>query len=67
MFPSPFEVDRFISGSIMKAVLDIDTLFPSPLEVDRFISELDMDNVPNHSRFRLLSRYIGLYLYNNNF
>ena len=36
-FPSPLEVDRFISQLFLAYHL-LDFLFPSPLEVDRFIS-----------------------------
>ena len=36
LFPSPLEVDRFISGQRIGAKLNNE--FPSPLEVDRFIS-----------------------------
>ena len=38
LFPSPREVDRFISKSQLKA-WQKRAVFPSPLEVDRFISE----------------------------
>ena len=36
-FPSPLEVDRFISRQNTLGVLHV-RVFPSPLEVDRFIS-----------------------------
>ena len=36
-FPSPLEVDRFIS-LVAEPKINIDKKFPSPLEVDRFIS-----------------------------
>ena len=37
-FPSPLEVDRFISRQNTLGVLHV-RVFPSPLEVDRFISK----------------------------
>ena len=62
-FPSPLEVDRFISQ--WHPVTDEgDILFPSSLEVGRFISVLyqvlHQERV-KLLRFRPLSRWIGLY------
>ena len=36
-FPSPLEVDRFISIILLLTAF-VSVMFPSPLEVDRFIS-----------------------------
>ena len=38
LFPSPLEVNRFISIVLGAMVLLILGVFPSPLEVNRFIS-----------------------------
>ena len=43
MFPSPPEVDRFISDKIL-AILNQKGGFPSPLEVDRFICDFKNQN-----------------------
>ena len=56
MFPSPLEVDRFISVTGLTAVT-IAVEFPSPLEVDRFISSANMDHdIEVSESFRPLSR-----------
>ena len=39
-FPSPREVNRFISAAPTSVVKEGDTMFPSPLEVDWFISKV---------------------------
>ena len=55
MFPSPLEVNRFISKiTITKTILFVQ--FPSPLEVNRFISKAVGINVFTNDCFRPLSR-----------
>ena len=38
VFPSPLEVDRFIS-KLLRKIMYFTYLFPSPFEVNRFISD----------------------------
>ena len=60
-FPSPLEVDRFISKNVGLFGAWFYG-FPSPLEVDRFISkQLKNGTSKTENSFRPLSRWIGLY------
>ena len=47
MFPSPLEVNRFISRELPEYTEPIGIVFPSPLEVNRCISVLLLQNPLN--------------------
>ena len=55
VFPSPLEVDRFIS-KLLRKIMYFTYLFPSPFEVNRFISRNKLVVVLVPMRFRPLSR-----------
>ena len=60
-FPSPLEVNRFISQVFQKPII-LTLKFPSPLEVNRFISKSwQIRKHFSYTSYRPLSRYIGLY------
>ena len=55
MFPSPLEVDRFISDTL-EFKDELIEQFPSPLEVDRFISGQPMNDKRNGQAVSVPSR-----------